>query len=156
MGSDRTPIDVRLQRLSTIDGATGCWVWNGYRMRLGYGRVALDGKAVSAHRASYMTFRGPIPKGAFVCHTCDNRACINPDHLYLGNHATNMRDMTARQRHPGGGQRGEEHYAAKLTERDVREMRASGQHYADAAKKYGITKGYAWSVINGYTWRNVA
>ena len=78
---------------------SGCWIWTGMANEAGYGRYRPDGrKKVFAHRAAFEMHKGAIPDGAMVCHVCDNPACVNPDHLYLGSAADNMRDKVARGR----------------------------------------------------------
>lgn len=114
-----------------IDPITGCWNWTGARTSAGYGELGLNGKIVTAHRLSYMIFRGEIPDGFLVCHTCDKPECVNPDHLFLGTNRDNVNDMIQKGRQnlsnaPNGrrnGQSGEKNYQAKLTEPDVLEIR---------------------------------
>jgi hypothetical protein len=73
-----------------------CWNWDGHTYKNGYGCIKAFGKTVSVHRLSYELHKGPIPTGLEVMHSCDNKLCINPDHLSLGSHAQNMKDAAAR------------------------------------------------------------
>lgn len=80
---------------------SGCWIWLNGLCKNGYGLSCKYSVGTSrAHRASYMALVGQIPEGLFVCHTCDVRDCVNPDHLYLGTAADNMADVMNRKRHP--------------------------------------------------------
>ena len=74
----------------------GCWLWSLRRDRHGYGCANYKGKTVGAHRLSYMAHNGEIPKGMLVRHTCDIRECVNPEHLQIGTHSDNMRDIRER------------------------------------------------------------
>jgi hypothetical protein len=79
--------------------ATQCWEWPSYRDPKGYGCIIFDGFKFSVHRLSFQHYKGRIPKGFVVMHECDNPACFNPDHLYLGTQKENVHDMVRKQRH---------------------------------------------------------
>lgn len=100
---------------------SGCWLWTAAIYSSGYGRVCFRGKSWLAHRASYTISCGEIPKGLFVCHKCDIKCCVNPDHLFVGTHADNMHDRNRKGRF--GDRSGESHGLAKLNNKKVLEIR---------------------------------
>ena len=71
----------------------GCWEWQGHRSSHGYGKIGCGGKDIGTHRVAWELAHGPIPAGMHVCHRCDNPPCVRPDHLFLGTHSDNMRDL---------------------------------------------------------------
>lgn len=76
-----------------------CWVWKGYKNLQGYGRIGIaPSQCVNAHRFSWTFYIGPIPKGMFVCHKCDNPSCVNPNHLFIGTRQDNTNDMMVKKR----------------------------------------------------------
>ncbi len=97
---------------------SGCWLWSGAK-RHGYGAFTYRYKSYSAHRMSYMYFKGPIENGLHIMHSCDNRACINPEHLSVGTRLDNMKDMTNKKRQAHGERNGH----SKLIESQVLEIR---------------------------------
>lgn len=86
-------------RSKCVTDSNGCWVWQGSKNWKGYGQVLFRGVRWVIHRFMYAAYIGPIPPGMFVCHTCDNPPCCNPDHLWLGTHADNQKDMVRKGRH---------------------------------------------------------
>lgn len=78
--------------------ARDCWTWTGAKIKDGYGGIKVDGKMVRAHRFSWALHFGEIPEGMMVCHKCDNRLCVNPDHLFLAPNDANVADMVEKGR----------------------------------------------------------
>jgi hypothetical protein len=89
------PLLDRIKDKYNINETTGCWEWNNWTNDKGYGEFSIKKRKVLAHRASYMAHNNltELPKGMYVCHTCDNPPCINPNHLFLGTQQDNMDDM---------------------------------------------------------------
>lgn len=133
-----------------------CWGIKAECMRGGYKRFSTSGGGVKsrylAHRLSYALARGPIPKGMYVCHTCDNRQCVRPDHLFLGYPADNTNDMLLKGRKPTGNSVA----GSKLTPETAREVYRSTLSLAETAEIYGVSKKLVLNVKSGRAWRGVA
>lgn len=114
-------VEKRLIAKRKIDPETGCWEWTGCLSSYGYGITTASCVRTSPHRLiAYLYLGMPLDSPAFVCHKCDNRACFNPEHLYIGDAKTNMRDMMERGR--SNSPYGEKHSRSKLTEAQVKEI----------------------------------
>jgi HNH endonuclease len=131
------PPSVRFWRSVDKRGPDECWNWTGMTVRE-YGRISVNGSSVQAHRFAYQEFKGPIPRGMVILHKCDNPACVNPAHLSIGTQAENLADMRSKGRARDTGPKGERSHLAKLTEDQVREIRASSLGPVATAQSYGI------------------
>jgi len=80
----------------------GCWIWTKSFAQNGYGQLKVFGKMTAAHRFAFELYKGPIPAGGHILHSCDNKACVNPAHLRCGTHQENMREAAERGRMRSG------------------------------------------------------
>lgn len=166
----RTPLAERWARF--VRKTDTCWLWTG-PLTKGYGSIGRGGRegaSAYAHRVAWELFRGEIPPGLFVCHHCDVPACVNPDHLFLGTALDNKRDEIRKGRQaPPEVKRhlGVENGRAKLSENDVRELRAAfanlprGKRYvrrgslAALAKRYGLVPDAVREIGAGRRWSHL-
>lgn len=140
------------------NGPGGCWIWMGYTHKFGHGWIGAKPQGVLAHRRGWEMTRGPIPEGMFVLHKCDVPACVNPDHLYIGDRADNSADSVARHRHSFGTRTG----TSKLTDEQVRAIRAKYRKLSprrsnipELMAEYDVTQGCIWGIVNGKSWRHL-
>lgn len=131
----------------------GCWLWTGAEYTSGYGSFWNGSKCVGAHVFSYELENGFVDKYKYVCHTCDNRKCVNPLHLFLGSPKENQRDMYSKGR--GHKARGSKQGKAKLTEADIPKILADSRAIRKIARDYGVGSTSIWLIKNGVTWRHV-
>ncbi|KAA0117929.1 HNH endonuclease [Methylobacterium sp. P1-11] len=130
---------------------SGCWLWTGTLHHDGYGQIRIGGVTERAHRLSYRLHCGEIPDGLGVLHHCDTRCCVNPDHLYVGTAQQNNADIDRRDRRLKGAANA----ASKLSEKTVREIRASLEQHTVIARRYGVTRQAIAAVRSGKAWGHV-
>jgi len=139
----------------------GCWKWVGHCDPNGYGRLnrSVGQKRyvpVLAHRLSWEIHNGSVvPKGKLVCHKCDNPNCVNPDHLYVGDQLSNIKDMWNRGRANPGRSIGENHGMSKLSEDQVQEIRGSKETCRVLSNRYGISATQVSSIKNRKSWKHL-
>ena len=135
-------------------GPDSCWEWRVAKNHKGYGQFKLNGKTIKAHRFAWELTNGPVPEGegyhgTCVCHKCDNPACVNPDHLFLGTQADNVADRVAKGRTSPGG---EAHHNCKLTDGEVEVIRDLYQipwiSQRNLANCFGVTQRHISSIVN--------
>jgi hypothetical protein len=141
-----------------VNDVTDCWEWTASKQRGGYGQIMVgarpNNKPLRAHRVSYELFCGEIPDGLHVLHRCDNRACVNPSHLFLGTNADNQADMDAKGRRVNSPLKGEANGAAKLTAGEAMAIRsARGISHRELAAKFGISRSQVQNILYGRLWK---
>lgn len=128
----------RLEFYSMPEPNSGCKLWLGRSSVRDYGRLKVDGKNVLAHRLAYEQRYGQLECGQNVLHRCDNPACINPAHLFVGSQVDNVADMVAKGRHRPPNNKGTRHGNAKLTDEDIRRIRSDARSATSIGRAYGV------------------
>lgn len=162
MARRKQPVREAFEARYVIEGE--CWIWTGSfsgRAKSEYGTLQLDkwprkdgsyGRhRMSAHRLAWELYRGPIPEGALVCHRCDNRACVNPDHLFIGTPKQNSEDMVAKRRHCHG----ERTHNARLTEKTAKQILEMPGRLVDIAAHFGVSYDCVYDIKRRVTWRHI-
>lgn len=150
----RAGLEERFWKYVDARGKDDCWPWTGSGS-LGYGTIAIGagkrGKKTLSHRLSWIIHNGPIPEndaehhGIVVRHKCNNRLCVNPNHLELGTQADNVKDMWVNKSAPRGN--------ARLTESQIASIRADPRSSRQLAPIYGVDHSHIRSIRNGRTWK---
>jgi len=147
---------------SKVDKSGDCWEWMAGKSNNGYGYFSLRGKTVQAHRVSWELHSGEIPKGdgyhgTCVLHTCDNRGCVNPKHLFLGTAKDNTSDMVEKGR--ANGPKGERNSGNKLTETDIINIRKIYAWRLATQKTLGILfnvgQAQVSRIVHSKRWRHI-
>lgn len=142
-----------------IRGDDDCWNWLSGKDTAGYGIFALSRKATKAHRLSYLLTNGTLLKDLLVCHICDNRPCVNPNHLILGTYFDNMQDVKQRQRRDYKSITGQNNANTVLTDdlvNDIRVRYAIGYTLDKLAQIYSfVNRGSIYRIIKGVTWKHL-
>lgn len=154
-----------------VQRTDSCWVWTGSTWR-GYGQFGMNRRSYRAHRIAWLIAHGSWPSGVCVCHSCDNRACVNPDHLWLGTNADNVADRHAKGRdarnfgdrngariRPEKMSRGTSNAAAKINSDAVRAIRYACNHGArqvDLAATYGVNQTTISAICRRKIWSHVS
>lgn len=144
-----------LSKISIPNDRNACWEWKDACSSNGYGNYRLGKKKVRPHRVSYWIFKGEIPEGMLICHQCDNKICVNPDHLFLGSPKENMKDMVAKGRNRT--RHGESHWWAKLKDSDIPkivQLRHEGWPQADIAERFSVSPSRITQILHDPRYAN--
>lgn len=151
------PLEVRFWEKVIKNDADSCWPWIGALLNSGYGQIGSTRTGIfhQAHRLSWILHNGPIPNGLQCLHKCDNRKCVNPNHLWLGTNLDNVRDKVLKNRHIYGSKVPH----AKLTDDKVRLIRnmktESRMPSTKIAKLFGVCATTIDSIIKNRSWKHV-
>lgn len=153
----RAPAESRFWK--KVEKTDGCWLWTGLVTRTGYGTIRVKGRATSTHRFSWEIHFGQIPEGrgyhgTCVCHHCDVRNCVRPEHLFLGTNLDNTtdRDQKGRRAHI----RGERIGTAKVTAEQVLSIRADTRPHREIAADHGLHPSAVSSIKSRKNWKHVS
>lgn len=153
----RGTLQERFDAKWTPEPFSGCWIWTGAiggHPRRWYGHMTVYGKTSRAHRISWLLYRGtPIPEKMAVLHHCDSGLCVNPNHLFLGTHLDNMRDMVTKGR--SSSRIGTDNTNCKLSEEQVSDIRNRKETSPVVAAIYGINESHVRNIRLRLKWRNL-
>lgn len=143
---------------SRVNKTDNCWDWIGTNRGNGYGCLEINSKLISAHRFSWAIHFGHIPQKLFVLHKCDNKKCVRPDHLFLGNASDNNKDRANKNR--SWRPKGTLHPNAKLDEERVLKIRdlykTSQFSQRELARKFDISQALVWRIVQNKYWKHLS
>jgi len=143
---------------SKVNKTESCWLWTGCITKAGYGQLSLNCKTHYSHQVAWLLFGNTIPEGHLIRHKCRNRNCCNPEHLETGTHQQNSNDMKRDGTSCANINRdvkGEKHHKAKLTEKDILDIRASDIGTMRLAEKYNVGYTHICHIRARKIWKHI-
>lgn len=159
-GKNKFPPIASLSRydvfLSKIQIVKDCWIWQGCKLKNGYGLFYLNRKQITTHRYSYLHHKGEIPENLCVLHICDTPSCVNPSHLVLGSQQDNLKDMIYKRRNNAGKE--ESHGKAKLKNCEVveiKKMLKENKKTSEISLVFNVSTNCIRQIRNNLSWKNI-
>ena len=142
-----------------VQGDNDCWEWEAYIHPSGYGNISWCGRMWGAHKISWILHFGDVPDGLYVSHICDNRICVNPNHLFLGTHQDNMKDRDVKRRGKIPNNVGSNHGMSKLKEEDVLKIKNFLETTIcdrnELAKDFNVSVTTIYDIERGQSWKHL-
>lgn len=134
-------------------GPDDCWQWLGALFQdSGYGQFRIPANNLRAHRVCWeISYGAQIPQGMHICHTCDNPPCVNPGHLFVGTNNENVADKIQKGRQPIGTAHGQ----SKLTNDQIKVIRASTKTWTELMREFGVCRSTIWRVVRRVNWKHL-
>lgn len=148
-----TPQQVFFKNMSKENHPNGCWI---YKVGKRYGKMKIGDKCISAHRFSYEFHKGKIEEKMVICHTCDNKLCVNPNHLFIGTQKDNIQDMLSKDR--ANRPKGSRHHWSQLNEKQVLEIKERLYKYegvTQLAKEFGVSHCVVEQIRIRKSWKHI-
>lgn len=153
----RNIINIKTRFLNHVkipENPNGCWIWTGNKLPSGYGRFWFKEKLMYAHRVSYILHISEFDPTLCCLHKCDNRSCVNPNHLFLGNNKDNIMDMIQK----GRNAKGEQIFQSKLTEEEIKEIKnllLQGISCVEIGRLFKVDQSNIHYIKHGHTWKHM-
>lgn|SRR6266850_556922 len=148
------------ERVVKLQG-NSCWLWQGFVEKSGYPRISIGlrhGRNLRANRVAWQLKYGKIPEGKLVLHSCDNKRCVRPSHLFLGTHQDNMDDMVKKGRSLKMDETFARRFPCKLSvekAKEIRTLHSTGVQQKTLAEKFSVSRALVCAIVHNKVWQEV-